>query len=222
MKNRYTVQDAYKVRITTDISPISASGDPLTEFSFTVETAPTDSEWRLVINFNDTARKDKIYFHRTSTTTLYYYRKNRGNPTVTHYENEYAQMNNFADWFNYLFESSDDFWLIQDMGTNKAQILGGVVDYWTGVTDIAATAITELVDWTRYAVFDYADGTLKFIDTYTIATHYLVWQLVVASTDISSITDRRYTDLFKNKATLNKFSESWWNLLRDWHIVTLS
>jgi len=216
MKSRYTVQDAYKVRITADISPISTSGDPLTEYSFTVETAPTDSEWRLVINFNDTARKDKIYFHRRSTTTLYYYRKNRGNPTVTHYENEYVQMNNFAERFNYNFDNVDDFWLIQDMWTNKAVILGGMVDYWSWVVEIANTATTELADWTRYAVLDYADGTLKFVDTYTIATHCLLWQVVVVSIDITSITDKRHTDLLKNKTVVNDLTDSWWLLAYKW------
>lgn len=216
MKSRYTVQDAYRARITADVSPISISGDPLTEFSIPVDIVPVDTEWRLVLNFNQSTKKDKIYFHRVSGSTLYYYRKNRGNPTVLHEENDYIQMNNFSEWFNYGFDNIDDFWLILDMWTNKAQILWWLVDAWTGVVDVASTAITALADWTHYAVFDYLYWILKFVTTYDITIHYLVWQIIITGWIITSKSDKRYVDLLKNKSVVNDLWDSGWNLTYKW------
>lgn len=216
MKGRYTVQDAYRARITADVSPISASGDPLTEFEIKISTLPIDTEWRLILDYNDATKRDKVYFHRVSGSSIYYYRKNRSNPTVLHEENAYIQMNNFAERFNYGFDNTDDFGLILDMWTNKAQILWGLVDIGDGVVDVDSTAITTLVDGTHYAVLDYADTTLKFVSAYDITTHLLVGQVVVLASDITSRVDKRHTKIFSNRSTLLKLSEFGWNLLYNW------
>lgn len=222
MKGRYTVQDWYRTKITSDILPIDSSWDPLTEFSFTVQSVPQDDEWRLVVNFNDTDKRDKIYFHRKTLTELYYYRKNRSNPSKLHEENDYIQMNNFAEWFNYNFDNNDDFWLVLNMWTNKAQILWWIVDYGTWVLTITPTAITTLADWTHYAVLDFADWFLKFVTTYDDTIHYLVWEVVVAWSLITSKSDKRNLSLLKNKSVLNKVTDVWWKLYYDWNPVWTS
>ena len=210
---RYAVQDSYKVRLTEDVNTISSSWDPLTEFYIPVTSVPVDSEWWLIIDFAVEWKKDKVYYHRVDGNKLYYYRKNRSNPSVQHDENSYVQMNDVAELLNYNFDNTNDFWYIVNMGTNKAMILWGYVDIWNWVISVNASSVTSLADWTWYAVLDYSDSILKFVSTYIIENHYLVWQIVISSWIITNKTDRRYIDIHKNKWTLNKLAESGGNLL---------
>ena len=220
MLNRYTVENLYKTRLSNDLEPISATGDPLTEFTFEVEDEPANDTGWVIVDFTDSSKRDMIFYHSKSGWTLSYYRKDRdllwtGATAITHDEWSFVQMNDVAQLINYLFDNSDDFWRIEDMGTNKVRILWGFVDYGTGsIWTIADTTPEALADGTYYGVFNLLTWILEFIDTgdYVHGTHTILWLVIVASTDISSIIDKRYKEFFRNRTVLDDLDDSGWNL----------
>lgn len=212
MFKRYQWEDLYKTRLSLKLNNISPTGDPVEEFSLNVSQEPINDAGWLYIDFTDDLKRDKIKFHRKDSNTLYYYRKNRSNPTVTHNRNAFVQLNHVSDWINFVLNNVDDIWVVEDMWDNKARIYGGKVQYDNNEVTLSDSTITELADGTRYAVLDYSDDSLKFVTTIT-STQISYATVTVSGWDIAWILDNRRTYLHANKSVIDGFSEYWGNLL---------
>lgn len=172
--NRFVPENFYKVRTTTPIPAITpasssapAAADPLDVFTFDVATPPISNKGALIVEFTEESRRDEIRFHDVVGNTIYYYRKDRSNPTVAHPDNSFCQMNNVAFYLSRLYANATDFGYVENMGTNKARILGGYVGYNNTLVNISDTSPQTLADGTWYAVFDYQTEELKFIASLT-------------------------------------------------------
>lgn len=193
---RYKGENLYRTRITTDIPAISSAGNPLDVFQFDVVQAPTESKGWVFVDFTDTDSRDLIYYHAKSGNTLFYYRKDRdllnnGSIAVTHPANDFVQINDVSQWIDYTFANLEDFGKIEDMGTNNAIIYWGSIWYNWSFQTISDTWLNALADGTWYAVFDYTDGSLKFIPSLTGFVGIRLAIVNVFGWEIISITDNR-------------------------------
>lgn len=223
MFKRFQWENLYRTTLAWEIPAITSIdwSNNLDIFDIEVATAPKNSKWWIIIDFTNTSKRDLIYFHDVSWTTLKYYRKDRDLLLTwaiweQHEEWAIAQINDVSEWIDYLFANVDDFWKVEDMSGNRAAIQGWKIDYWTTnivtVSDLSATA---LADWTWYAVFNYSTWSLAFVSSFDSSIHLKLATVIVASSEISSITDDRHTYVFKNRSVLDKLSESGGNLLFD-------
>lgn len=194
---RYKWENLYRTRITTNIPAISSAGNPLDVFQFDVVQAPVESKWWVFVDFTDTDNRDLIYYHDKVGNTLYYYRKDRdllnnGSIAVTHPANDFVQINDVSQWIDYTFANLEDFGKVIDMGTNNLIIYGWYVWYNGNFVNIADTWLNALADGTWYAVFDYLDGTLKFVSTLVWFIWLQLATVSVGSWDVVSIADNRW------------------------------
>ena len=114
MKNRYSTENFFKTTLSQQVPAIADSGDPLTEFTIYLAKVPANNEGWIILDFADAAKRDLIYYHSKTASTVTYYRKNRdllgnGARLVNHKKNSYCQINDVAELFNYLFSNTDDF-----------------------------------------------------------------------------------------------------------------
>lgn len=225
MLNRFGWENFYKTRLSAVMPAISASWDPLTEFSFSVETAPKRSQWWVIIEYTDTAYRDLIFYHRTSGTTLYYYRQFRdllwlGSHTREHPNQSFVQINNFAQFFDYLFYNTDDFGLIEDYWTNKVNVRWWGLYIWQWYFTISDALLT-LANGTHNIVFDTSTQTITSNASWLTSTQKLLWVVVVSWSDITSITDKRANQFFFVDDEVFQFDGNW--VLRFvWDSVTIS
>lgn len=197
MRKRYRAQNLYK---TTLVDPIAAiwAGDWDTVFQIKVEDTPsTDlTEWFIMVDYNDVDKRDLIKFHNVSGTTFYYYRKDRdllwnGSSAIRHDPGSFVQINVVYEYHKHLYENIDDFWYIEDFWTNNFKAYGGIIDTPWGQATISDTSFTDIADGTRYVFFDYADNTFKLLASTSWYYWVSVATVIIASWDISSITDTR-------------------------------
>ena len=111
MRQRFKVQNFYKT--TTQNIIQAGSTTDTTEYSFVVLEAPVSAPVYVVVDFTDESKRDIIYVHRIDGNTLYFYHYNRSNPWVEHVSWASCQVNDVAEFFNYLFENTDDFWKVR-------------------------------------------------------------------------------------------------------------
>lgn len=212
MYKRLQGENLYRIRLSSDLLAIG-SWDPLEVFELEVTQEPVNSMGWIYVNFTDNIKRDKIFFHEKNWTTLRYRRNARSNPTQDHEENDFVQINDVAEWINFTFTNLDDFWMVEDMWDNNAQIYWGNIDFWSNsIESISDSAITALTDWTHIAVFDYSDSTLKFVDTYDNEIHLILSTVTVSGWDITNIEDNRHTYVFKNRYILDRLEDQWGNL----------
>lgn len=216
MKKRYITENFFKTKLSQQCLPIDSAWDPLTEFTISLETTPTNSEWWIILDFNDSLKRDLIYYHNKSLTTITYYRKNRSNPTVRHNKNSFAQINDVAQLFNYLFDNIDDLGVVNNMWTNKIKILWGKCYYNKAFKTVSDSGAITLADWTHYAVLDYTDDTLKAVTVLDTDSQLKFGTIIVTAWAITSIEDNRTNQLQSNKNVLDGLSDSWWNLTYNW------
>lgn len=243
MYSRLKWQNLYRTKLAADLTPITqgAWDDPTTEFSFDVEVAPAVSKWYVYIDFTKDAKRDLIYFHRKSGTTLYYYRGNRdlesnGVYGITHTKGSFLQLNDVDKWIDRTFDTVDDLWYIDVISNKKIKIFGGTTYFKWVQKVVADTAFQTLADGTRYAVLDYSDETLKFVAAVDYDSHLWFATVIMASWAVSSITNHKWEQLHANKTTLDLFVKDWtrvryntflvWDVLWPWsstdnNIVTM-
>lgn len=222
---RYKGENLYRTRITTDIPAISSAGNPLDVFQFDVVQAPTESKGWVFVDFTDTDNRDLIYYHDKTGNTLSYYRKDRdllnnGSIAVTHPANDFVQINDVSQWIDYTFANLEDFGKVIDMGTNNAIIYGGYIWYNGNFVNIPDTWLNALADGTWYAVFDYTDGTIKFITSLVWFVGLRFATVSLAGWDIVSITDTRWIEWHTNFDPLFFVYNSGVLSIVDWSIGT--
>lgn len=198
MRKRYTAQNLYKTTLTNPVPAISAVWDWYDVFTIVVDEAPstTLTEWFLIIDYNNAAKRDEIKFHAVSGSTFSYYRKDRDLLNTwaiskRHDSGAYIQINVVQEYHKHLYDNLDDFWYIEDFGGDDIRVFGGIVDSPSWQVTVADTNLYTLTDGTWYIFFDYADNTFKKLASTSWYSWIAVATVVVASNEITSITDTR-------------------------------
>lgn len=221
MLKRYQWENLYRTIVNTKMNAIGSSWDPMEEFSIEVAQAPKNTAGWVIVDFTDSTKRDLIFFHNRTGTTLKYYRKNRDlmgiwAANATHLKNAPIQINDVAERMNYLFANTDDFGMVLNMGTNKIQVLWGQIFKWWVNINVSDTIIT-LADWNRYAVFDGADNTFKCVAA-AVSGQAVLGSITLLSWGITNISDLRWgMYMHANKDVLDWLSDIWGNLVYQWH-----
>lgn len=199
MYKRFQAENLYVTKLTQTMNPIWDVGDAKEEFSLYVSQMPKYSKWFVMVDFTTTDRKDVIRFHDVDTNTneLKYYRCNRDLLNtwaidLSHAVNAVVQINDVAEWFNYLFANTDDFWMIETLWNNNINVAWWRVfinDVYVTVADLVTTA---LANWTYTAILDYSDNTLKLQTDVSAIEWIALWQVVIATWVDPVVTDRRW------------------------------
>jgi hypothetical protein len=169
MKQRFKLQNFYK----TTIQNIIQAWDPndTTEKSFQVAEAPVKAPLYVIIDYTDVSKKDIIYIHRLDWNTLYYYEYNRTNPSVEHNSWAICQVNDLAEYFNYIFDNIDDFWYIKKKHWLDIEVKWWLIKVNNNDVTVDDSTITLTDNTTNYVIFDYTDNSVKAVTS----TNWLVW-----------------------------------------------
>jgi len=205
MKQRFKLQNFYKTTITSTIP--AWSSDDTTEHSFSVSQVPQSAPVYVVVDFTDNEKRDIIYIHRIQDNLLYYYNYNRTNPNVEHKSWTTIQVNDVAEFFNYIFENIDDFWKIKKKTWLDIIVYWGIVRIWDSDVNISDTDISLEDNTENYIVLDYSDNTIKAVTS----LDWIKWiELAVVNTSwwvITNIDDTRHV---------------LWDILFDWNIFQIN
>ncbi len=193
MKQRFKVQNFYK----TTTQSIIPAGDPTdtTEYSFVVAEAPIKAPVYVVVDFTDETKRDIIYVHKIDGNTLYYYNYNRTKPNVEHAAWSSCQINDVAEFFNYLFENVDDFGKVKKKTGLDVIVYGGKIKVNNQDVEINDTEITLADNTTNYIVFDYTDNKIKALTDLTWFTWILLAEIITSGGQITKIVDKRQVQL---------------------------
>lgn len=190
---RMAGQNEYKTLLTSNIPSWLASDD--TEKSFTVQDTPTTNFGWVILDFSDDTKSEVIRFHRRSGNTLYYYEYNREDPLKEHLAQSYCQINDLAEYFNWLSKQTNDFGFVEKTATPwlEVRVYWGRV-FRSGLVDIsiADDEITVGNNTTTYIYYDSINEEFGSTPTQPTVDSYIVLSKIIAiSWDITSVEDFR-------------------------------
>ena len=195
MRYRIQWQNFYKTTLTTQI-PAGTATDT-TEKYFQVAEAPTANSGWLIVDFINENKREIIFYHRREWNALYYYDYNRQRPSIQHEVGAIVQMNDVAEFINWLSKNIDDFGYVQQLEKPGLRIKV----YWWKVkvnnqdVDINDTILTLSDDATNYIVFDYTDNSIKALTNLSWFTGVVLAEVKTSWWDIEKITDVRQEKL---------------------------
>lgn len=189
MKKRFKLKNFYTTTLLSDIDVWNINDT--TEYSFVVNDTVPSGPLYIIVNPQDESKRDIIYIHRVSWNNFYYYQYNRSNPSVAHIPWATISVNDFAEYFNYIFRNIDDFWDIKKWALLSVEVRWwNVSNNWVSL-NIPDTTLTLIDNTTNYIVFDYTDNTIKNL---TDLTNF-VWKILQVVTtswwEITNIEDKR-------------------------------
>jgi len=153
------VENLYKTAITSSLG-IAASGD----VSFTVTTAPINSNGFIVISPDSTTLREIMYYHDVIGNTIYVRAENRMLPKA-HSKNELVQINDIAEIFNTYSDMISTCFYAEKTGWLTMKIWGGTVYYNWSPQTVADTNITLVNNTTNYVKYDFATNTISVDQT---------------------------------------------------------
>lgn len=192
MRNRYKWQNLFKTSLNSVI-PAWVATDTTEKYFDIVDAIGIDAWWAYV-NFQDSLERERIRFHRTSNwgTRLYYYEYWRETPAQSHTTSVYVQINNVAEYVNFLWKNIDDIWYVEQLEDVwlRVKVCWWILQHsWDTQVTVSDTILTMADDTTNYIYINYVTGTIH-VST-TMPSFPLVATVVTASWDITSITDNR-------------------------------
>lgn len=198
MASRYSAENLKTCKLVTEVDPISNTWTWDTEFEIVVDLAPVaDTGW-VLIDYNKVNKIDLIHYHRKSWNTLYYYRSQRDllwlwHHNVVHEVGASVRVHDVAEFMNHIYKNINELWYVKQYWPNEIVVFGG--DLWNPTTatrtTVADTAITWLANGTHYLYIDFNDWIIKTSTTVPITHTYHFATVVVASSIITSIQDKR-------------------------------
>lgn len=207
MIGRNLWENLYKTKLSSKLS--SVWGSAFDEKFLSVDAEPKHDSWRVWVEFSDPTNRDLIFFHRKSGSTLYYYIKNRQQTAISHSAWSFVQINDVAQWINFLSNNTNDFWFVDapigDWLTIK--VYWGRVRLNENVYDILDKTFTLSDNTTNYIFFN---PTTQDIEVQDSPWNWVsIAEIDTNSGNISSKNDIR--DL--------RHTEYWLNLSSDFQIV---
>lgn len=199
MYKSYQAQNLYITKLTQAIDPISMAWDPKTEFSVFVETAPENTKWFIFVEYTSDTKKDLIEYHSVTGNELKYYRCRRDllwnwSYAETHLINSQVQINDVAQWLNYLFTNTDDFWHIVTFWTNALVVKWGKVLLNDAQITVADLTENSIANNTYSIIFNYDTQVFEMVTSTVWIQWLLVWTVVI-SAGTPVVTDLRWYNM---------------------------
>jgi len=219
MKQRYTQANFYSTTMQSGITLTPATSGrtqvPLTS----LPAIPDNKYYHVIYNPSDTSARFVMRVYNESW--LCYVDNVDIWVTRTLVIKKEVAIFDVAEMFNELWRNTDDFWVVDMILGNSAKIRWGYCNFSGTPVVINDSSVTSLANGTRYAVLNFLSSTLTFSTTIDYTSQYLLGTIVVTSW-VWVYTDNRSLDLYKNRSTLDKFSEVWWVLYWNWRVVNLT
>ena len=219
MKGRLKWQNFYKSALVSAI--LAGNASDTTEKSFQISESPTVDKWWIVVDFLD-YKREIIFYHRVDGTTIYYYDYNRQHPELNHDIWAIVQLNDVAEYMNWLSQNTEDFWVIKKLENPGLTI---TVLWWSiklnnQDIEISDNTFTLSDNTTNYVVLDYTDNTTKVLTDITTFTGIILGEVKTSNWDITSITDKRQhtTAMLFDDVSLS--FENWKAIIKDSWVST--
>ena len=207
MRKRFNLTNFYKSALTSDIH--AWSPNDVNKYSFTVADV-VQAPVYVVIEWNNEQDRDVILVHRNDGNTMYYYNYNRTNPSASHNSWDVIQLNNVAEYFNYIFKNLEDFWSIK-----KKTGLYITINWWTlnfnyyanlnwdpnwpdgWVINIPDTDITLPDNTDNIIYLDLEDNIIKRNDEIDAENILVLADVITSWWQIQQIIDRRWYPIIR-------------------------
>lgn len=147
---------------------------------------PSSEFWFVVLDYEN-SKREEIFYHRKSWTSIFFYWINRTNPGQ-HEIWASVLLNDTAWIFNYISENISNLFYIYKTSTSTVKVLWwSVYSKWLTVTVPDAENPTNftLVDWTNYLYLD-TDWTINASDILP-ADKIVFWEIVQTVWVITSV-----------------------------------
>ena len=170
---------------TTEVIP--ASGD--FDVALSGSATPTETKGFMIFDY-DTSR-EVVYFDNRIGSRIYVKAENRFGPAA-HGVGATAQINNVAEFANYLSDNSNTFGYVEKKGLLAVTVWGGNIRYNSTVSAIPDTDLTLPASQTNYVYLDFATLTIKqTINAGTVTTDGML--LATVTSTASSVSTVSYT-----------------------------
>lgn len=184
---KLSAENFYKTTV-TEASGIAASGD----VNFTVASPPSNTRGFIIVSPDNISLREVMYYHNVIGNRIYVRAENRYSPK-SHSQNEYVQINDVAEFFNYFSEiTSTTFWL-EKTGGLTVKAFGGPIIVNDSLVSTSDTTLTLTNNATNYVWFKPSDlsinSTTNAADV-TAASGTVFVDVVCASGIITSISYR--------------------------------
>lgn len=158
MTNALKVQNFYYTNITSESIPSSGA------FTFNVATAPTYTNWFLVISAENVQQREIVYFHSVSGNTISVRAENRWIGWTTakeHVQGESITMRDVAEIFNFYADTVSTCFYTEKIGGLWVKVWGWLVYYNTVLTTVADTTLTLVDNTTNYIKYSYTTNVIS-------------------------------------------------------------
>lgn len=201
MLSRMKWQTLYKKQLAYDMLPLLPSDGPLVIYDIQVTIPPVNKTGWVIIDYTVEWYQDLIFYHDIVSGVLKYYKKDRDLLWTwawlkRHLAGATVQINDNAEWYNYLSNQVDDFWFVQQWynwsSALAVKINWGNITYNDVSVDIADATLVLSPSVTSEIVLDYTDNVIKvFTDPIGDLKWVRLATVITGASTINSITDMR-------------------------------
>jgi hypothetical protein len=146
----------------TESAGIPASGD----VNFTVAVAPTYTNGWIVVESENAAKRDLMYYHDVIGSRIYVRSINRPSPK-SHAAGVSVKMLDVAEIFNYFSDMVSQAFYTEKTGGLTVKVWGGYVYYNGSAVTVAETSLTLADNTTNYITYTYATNVVSSNTTNT-------------------------------------------------------
>lgn len=149
------VQDLYDV-VVTESSGIPDSWD----IDFTVSNPPINANWWIVVESENTPKRDLMYYHNVVGSRIYVRSENRPSPKA-HTSGVSVKMLDVAEIFNFFSDMVSQLFYVEKTGWLTVKVWWGYTTYNGNTVTVADTNITLANNTTNYIKYDYPTNTIS-------------------------------------------------------------
>lgn len=184
-------ENFYFTELTSSIPSATSDG------TFTASSVPSGTRGWLVIDYDDSVKREIIKYHNVSGSSIYYRGIDRTSPKE-HSIGAKVMMADVAEYFKYFEGLIGDTFYIEKVSALSVKCWGGKVRIGGIHYDVSDQSSLSLSDnSTNYIYLDLSDQTIKVSITLTTAeAGVLLHTIVTSGGSISSITKHTPKDVF--------------------------
>lgn len=183
MASQIFLENFYQTVLTSPT--IAASWD----VTFTVATPPTYQKGWIVMSSENAAKREVMYYHSVSGSTISVRGVNRINPKE-HTQNEIVRINDVAEIFNFITGQISTAFYVEKTGWLDVTVWWGVVTYNGAAQSFNDTNLTLANNATNYIKYDYPTNTISVDTSNTGNIKAIVVTLSGSITSISYLTPK--------------------------------
>lgn len=187
-------------KLLVNLMPDDANDMAEKSFSCSVDfPAPT----YLVLNPNDSLKREIVYIHRSQWNICFYYPFNRTRPELYHAAWTTVALNDVAEFYNYIFQHLPDFWHVRARVWTQVEIKGGwIFINWSYhfINDAVITLTNNTINYIGFHI-----NTRQFVNSTSVFTDPLILPLAEVI-----VSNNRIVNIINKKPSLIITSSSWW------------